>query len=73
VDFLESRKIGTRRLFGGNLTRHPAYSDREHRVSGDLTNSDIITDRTFWVGVYPGITTEMTDYVAQSIIEFTKP
>ena len=73
VDFLESRRIGTRRLFGGNLTRHPAYSDREHRVSGDLTNSDIITDHTFWVGVYPGITTEMTDYVAQSIIEFAHP
>ncbi|MEV0155424.1 lipopolysaccharide biosynthesis protein RfbH [Micromonospora sp. NPDC050686] len=70
VDFLESRRIGTRRLFGGNLTRHPAYRDREHRVAGQLTNSDIITDRTFWVGVYPGITAEMIDYVAQSIREF---
>jgi NDP-hexose-3,4-dehydratase len=70
VAFLESRQIGTRRLFGGNLTRHPAYRDREHRVVGELTNSDIITERTFWIGVYPGITTEMIDYVAQSIHEF---
>jgi CDP-6-deoxy-D-xylo-4-hexulose-3-dehydrase len=71
ADFLESRRIGTRRLFGGNLTRHPAYRDREHRVAGDLTNSDIITEHTFWIGVYPGITTEMIDYVAGSIREFT--
>jgi CDP-6-deoxy-D-xylo-4-hexulose-3-dehydrase len=70
VAFLESRRIGTRRLFGGNLTRHPAYRDREHRVVGELTNSDIITERTFWIGVYPGITTEMIDYVAESIHEF---
>lgn len=72
VEFLESRNIGTRRLFGGNLTRHPAYRDREHRVAGELTNSDIITEHTFWIGVYPGITTEMTDYMAQSIHEFTR-
>ncbi|MFJ9445116.1 lipopolysaccharide biosynthesis protein RfbH [Kitasatospora sp. NPDC101235] len=70
VDFLESRKIGTRQLFGGNLTRHPAYQDREFRVVGDLRNSDIITDHTFWVGVYPGLTSEMLDYVADSIREF---
>ena len=70
VDFLESRRIGTRRLFGGNLTRHPAYRDREHRVVGELTNSDIITEHTFWIGVYPGITTEMIDYVVRSIHEF---
>jgi CDP-6-deoxy-D-xylo-4-hexulose-3-dehydrase len=70
VDFLEARKIGTRRLFSGNLTRHPAYIGREHRISGELTNSDIITDHTFWVGVYPGLTDEMIDYVVASVIEF---
>ncbi|BDH13427.1 lipopolysaccharide biosynthesis protein RfbH [Streptomyces hygroscopicus] len=70
VDFLESRKIGTRRLFAGNLTRHPAYIDQPHRVVDDLTNSDIITEHTFWIGVYPGLTDEMLDYVVSSIKEF---
>ncbi|MFE1103483.1 lipopolysaccharide biosynthesis protein RfbH [Nocardiopsis alba] len=72
VSFLEARKIGTRLLFAGNLTRHPAYIDRPHRISGTLANSDVITDRSFWVGVYPGLTEEMIDYVASSIIEFVK-
>jgi CDP-6-deoxy-D-xylo-4-hexulose-3-dehydrase len=70
VAFLESRKIGTRQLFGGNLTRHPAYQDREYRVSGDLANSDVITDSTFWIGVYPGLTLEMITYAADSVREF---
>lgn len=70
VQFLNSRRIGTRLLFAGNLTRHPAYRDQTYRVSGELTNSDIITERSFWIGVYPGITTEMTDYMIDSIKEF---
>ncbi|MCH0542311.1 lipopolysaccharide biosynthesis protein RfbH [Streptomyces sp. MUM 203J] len=70
VDFLEGRRIGTRRLFAGNLTRHPAYIDQPHRVVGDLTNSDIITEQTFWVGIYPGLTDEMTDYIVASVKEF---
>ena len=70
VAFLESRKIGTRRLFGGNITRHPAYEGREYRVVGELTNSDTVTEHTFWVGVYPGLTVEMVDYVRDSIKEF---
>ncbi|WP_329580357.1 lipopolysaccharide biosynthesis protein RfbH [Kitasatospora sp. NBC_01250] len=69
-DFLEARRIGTRRFFGGNLTRHPAYLDEPHRVVGDLANSDIITERTFWLGVYPSLTGEMIDYVTRSIREF---
>ncbi|MBP0461295.1 lipopolysaccharide biosynthesis protein RfbH [Streptomyces montanisoli] len=72
VDFLESRKIGTRRLFAGNLTRHPAYIDAPHRVVGSLENSDIITEQTFWVGVYPGLTDEMLDYVVSSVREFVE-
>ncbi|GAA2798221.1 lipopolysaccharide biosynthesis protein RfbH [Saccharopolyspora taberi] len=70
TNFLESRRIATRRVFSGNITRHPAMREVEYRVSGVLDNSDAITDRTFWVGVYPGITTEMIDYVADSILEF---
>jgi CDP-6-deoxy-D-xylo-4-hexulose-3-dehydrase len=70
VDFLEERKIGTRRLFAGNLTRHPAYMDRPHRVAGELTNSDIVTEQTFHVGVYPGLTDEMIDYIVSSVKEF---
>ncbi len=70
VDFLESQRISTRRFFGGNLTRHPAYADVEYRVSGSLTNSDIITDNTFWVGVYPSLSIEMMDYIADTIRRF---
>ncbi|RLK53964.1 lipopolysaccharide biosynthesis protein RfbH [Actinokineospora cianjurensis] len=70
VAFLESRKIHTRRFFGGNLTRHPAYLDTGHRVHGELTNSDILTESTFWVGVYPGLSVEMIDYIIESITEF---
>ncbi|MCX5199485.1 lipopolysaccharide biosynthesis protein RfbH [Streptomyces sp. NBC_00249] len=70
LQFLGNRNIGTRLLFAGNLTRHPGYLDRDFRVVGDLTNSDVILERTFWVGVYPGLTTEMIDYVAASLREF---
>ncbi|RSM81642.1 lipopolysaccharide biosynthesis protein RfbH [Kibdelosporangium aridum] len=70
VDFLEERKIGTRRLFAGNLTRHPAYIGTEHRVVGELTNCDLVTEQTFWIGVYPAITDEMVDYMVASIKEF---
>ncbi|KFF95033.1 lipopolysaccharide biosynthesis protein RfbH, partial [Streptomyces scabiei] len=61
IDHLETSKVATRRFFAGNLTRHPAYEGREFRVSGPLTNSDITTERTFWIGVYPGLTDEMID------------
>ncbi len=68
--FLEARRIGTRVLFAGNLTRHPAFVDQRYRVVGELTNSDLITDHTFWIGVYPGLTTEMIEYMARSVREF---
>jgi CDP-6-deoxy-D-xylo-4-hexulose-3-dehydrase len=71
VEFLESRKIGTRLLFGGNLLRQPAYRDVPHRVAGALINTDIVMERTLWIGVYPGITDRMVDYVVESILEFT--
>ncbi|MEU6740097.1 lipopolysaccharide biosynthesis protein RfbH [Streptosporangium sandarakinum] len=72
VDFLEDRRIGTRRLFAGNIIRHPAYTDREYRIVGELTNTDVITTQTFHIGVYPGLTDEMIDYVVSSIREFVR-
>jgi CDP-4-dehydro-6-deoxyglucose reductase, E1 len=68
---LSAAKIGTRLLFGGNLLRQPAYKNIPHRVVGDLKNADIITERTFWVGVYPGLTSEMIYYIAEQLREAT--
>ena len=70
VQHIESRRIGTRQLFGGNLLRQPAYKGIPMRVVGNLKNADIITERTFWVGVYPGLSNEMIDYVIETITEF---
>jgi CDP-6-deoxy-D-xylo-4-hexulose-3-dehydrase len=70
IAHLEAHAIRTRRLFAGNLTRHPAYLDRPHRISGSLTNSDIVAERTFWIGVYPGITPEMIEFVIGTLKEF---
>jgi CDP-6-deoxy-D-xylo-4-hexulose-3-dehydrase len=72
VEFLDSRKIGSRLLFGGNLTRQPAYLNVDFRVIGDLKNTDIVTERTFWIGVYPGLTPEMLQFVVDSIAGFVK-
>jgi CDP-4-dehydro-6-deoxyglucose reductase, E1 len=72
IEFLEGRRIATRLLFGGNLTRQPAYAEVEHRVVGDLATSDVITESTFWVGVYPGLTAEMLDYVVESLHDFVR-
>ena len=68
--FLDSRKIGTRLLFAGNITKQPAYKDIDFRVVGDLKNTDIVMTRSFWVGVYPGLTKPMLDYVIESISDF---
>lgn len=64
VNYLEKKRIGTRQLFAGNLIRQPAYKDLEHRIVGDLSVSDTVMNQTFWVGVYPGITHPMLEYVA---------
>jgi CDP-4-dehydro-6-deoxyglucose reductase, E1 len=66
---LDERKIGTRLMFAGNITRQPAYRNIDFRIVGDLTNSDIVMRRTFWVGVFPGLTEPMLDYIADSILE----
>jgi CDP-6-deoxy-D-xylo-4-hexulose-3-dehydrase len=65
VKLLNEKKIGTRLLFGGNLLKQPAFIGTPKRVIGDLHNSDIVMNDTFWIGVWPGITEEMLNYVAQ--------
>jgi CDP-4-dehydro-6-deoxyglucose reductase, E1 len=70
VRALEAKKIGTRLLFGGNLLRQPAYEGCEFRSIGDLKNTEFTMNNVFWIGVYPGLTTEMLDYVAAAIHSF---
>jgi CDP-6-deoxy-D-xylo-4-hexulose-3-dehydrase len=69
IRHLESRRIGTRLLFGGNLLRQPAYSSIDYRQTGPLTNTNFVVDRVFWIGVYPGLTEPMIDFVIQSLSE----
>jgi CDP-6-deoxy-D-xylo-4-hexulose-3-dehydrase len=66
VKRLDDRKIATRLLFGGNLLHQPAYQGIAHRVSGSLENTDKIMRRTFWIGVYPGLTGAMIDFVIEA-------
>lgn len=65
--FLDQQKIGTRLLFAGNLTRQPYMANANYRISGDLINTDIVMNNTFWIGVQPALTIEMLDYVVTQI------
>jgi CDP-6-deoxy-D-xylo-4-hexulose-3-dehydrase len=67
---LEAQKIGTRLVFAGNLLRQPAYEGIECRVIGEMVNTDFVMNNAFWIGVYPGLTTEMLDFVAKTMLEF---
>jgi len=68
---LDAQKIGTRLLFGGNLLRQPAYEGCEYRAVGQLPNTDYVMNNVFWIGVYPGLTGPMLDFVADAISNFT--
>lgn len=72
IQHLESRKIATRLLFGGNLTRQPAYKNATYRVVGGLENSDFVMNNVFWIGVYPGLSTPMIEFVLQTLHNLTK-
>ena len=71
--YIESHNIQTRLLFSGNLIKHPCFNEIRdtdaYRVVGDLRTTDFIMNNTFWVGVYPGMTDEMIDYMASVIRE----
>jgi CDP-6-deoxy-D-xylo-4-hexulose-3-dehydrase len=70
IRYLESKKIATRLLFGGNIVRQPCMTGRNYRQIGDLTNTDRIMNDTFWLGVYPGLTSQMIDFIFAAIRDF---
>ncbi len=70
LDYLDQGKVGTRLLFAGNLTRQPYMAGRNYRVSGDLKNTDVVMNNTFWVGVQPSLTQDMLEYCATKIENF---
>ncbi|MFI5398671.1 MAG: lipopolysaccharide biosynthesis protein RfbH [Candidatus Binatia bacterium] len=67
IHFLETHGIATRLMFGGNIVRQPAYREATHRVVGALTNSDFVMNRVFWVGLYPGLTQPMLEYMIDAL------
>jgi len=70
LKYLDQYKIGTRLLFAGNLTRQPYFKDRSYRISGELAQTDILMNDTFWIGVYPGLSEEMLSFVVEKIETF---
>ena len=72
IQHLTAAKISTRLLFGGNLTRQPAYKNIVHRQIGNLPNSDFVMNQVFWIGVYPGLTQPMLAHIVRTIRDFVK-
>ena len=70
LKYLDQHKIGTRLLFAGNLTRQPYFSEVEHRVVGDLTNTDRTMNQTFWLGVQPALSESHLEFVAEKLEDF---
>ncbi|MFM6398525.1 DegT/DnrJ/EryC1/StrS family aminotransferase, partial [Planktothrix sp.] len=72
VQYLEKKRIGTRLLFGGNLIRQPAYEGLNYRIVGDLPKTDQVMARSFWIGLFPGLTEEMLGYVVDQLNQFVR-
>ncbi len=72
ISHLEAKRIGTRLFFGGNLLKQPAFHGVKHEISGKLYNTDVIMKNTFWIGVWPGISDEMVDYMLEVIHDFVR-
>lgn len=77
VQYLEKHNVQTRLLFSGNIIKHPCFDEmrlkqKGFRISGDLNTTDIITEKTFWIGVYPGMTKEKLDYMVKLIHNFVE-
>lgn len=74
--YIEEHNVQTRLLFSGNLIKHPCFDEIRgsgaYRIAGTLENTDFVMNNTFWVGVYPGMTDEMVDYMAKVILEAIK-
>ncbi|WP_287877640.1 lipopolysaccharide biosynthesis protein RfbH [Aquitalea sp.] len=67
LQYLDQHRVGTRLLFAGNLTRQPYMDGQQYRVSGELTNTDLVMNNTFWIGVHPALTQDMLDYSVEKI------
>jgi len=72
VNYLEKNKIATRLFFCGNIIRHPCFENVKFRIHDNLKNTDFVMNNSFWIGVYPGITVEMIDYISEKFDEFIK-
>lgn len=72
LQFLTERKVDTRPLFAGNITKQPYFKNIDYRISGSLKNTDEIMNQSFWIGVYPGLNEKMLEYVVSQFGEFIK-